>query len=106
MTKDQCPMTKEVPNPKFQVGHWNLELLWSLRHWTLVICARASALRSRLLSLRLRLLRHQRPLEVGHGLAQPLVVLDQRDAHEVLTVLTERAARSQRDFRLVHHPQA
>src|SRR5687768_8739375 len=63
-------------------------------------------LHRRLLPLRLRLPRHQRPLQVAHRLLQPVLVLHQRDPHVILPMLPECPPRRQRHLRLIHHPQA
>src|SRR5436190_23543377 len=62
--------------------------------------------RRRLLPLRLRLPRVQRPLQIVHGLFQALVIFDQSDADEAFAVLAEGAAGGEGNLGLVHHPQA
>src|SRR5206468_919515 len=95
MTKAQCPKNDQVPmtNRAF-FGHWSLGLLWSLRHWALVIALSPRQYRrsnrlplhhSHNIPLLLKIKHHQRELlfhEQGDGgqvhdaqlVAQDLVV--------------------------------
>src|SRR5437870_888367 len=47
MTSDQCPSAKLRERPGEDIGHWNLVIHWSLRHWALVISRALRLRRSR-----------------------------------------------------------